>query len=135
METILENQYVVMYLDRDKELINDVWNDTSDEMTSEEFMAILIQRKELVIEYQLKKALIDTRKMGFVIEPKIQEWSAVNINKPVQNEGFQKIATLLPSSIFQQVAMEQIMTEYNEANDSQTHVFEDEELAKAWLFD
>ena len=133
METILENKYVVMYLDRNQELIHDVWNESSGDMTAEEFKNILIEWRELVIEYQLKKALVDTRNMRFMVAPKLQKWAAKNINKPVQDKGFRKIATLLPATIFEKVALEQTMAEYHTANNFQTQVFDDEELARAWL--
>lgn len=135
METILKNQYVVMYIDKNREFINDVWNEASGKMTTDEFKGILLQWKDLVIEHQLKKALIDTRKMAFMIEPSLQNWIAENINKPVKEKGFKRIATLLPSTIFEKVAMEQTMKEFTSVNNFQTHIFDDEDVAKEWLFD
>lgn len=133
MDIIFQNQYITMYVDQDKSLINDVWQPTSDTMSLNEFKEILTIWKDCIIQNKLSKSLIDARTMAFVIDPEIQGWIAEEINTPARKAGLQKVATLLPSSIFEKVALEQTMSELEEIEGFQRKMFDDEALAKEWL--
>lgn len=133
MDIIFQNQYITMYVDQDKSLINDVWQPTSDTMSLNEFKEILTIWKDCIIQNKLSKSLIDARTMAFVIDPEIQGWIAEEINTPARKAGLQKVATLLPSSIFEKVALEQTMSELEEIEGFQRKMFDDEALAKKWL--
>ncbi|WP_045113122.1 hypothetical protein [Microscilla marina] len=133
MDTILKNQYVTIYIDRTKLLINDVWNTTSAVMSSDDFKDILYTWKNCIIENRLNKALIDARKMAYLVAPEMQTWIAENINEPAQKAGLRQVATILPSGVFEKVALTQTMKEFQQNQSFQRQVFANELLAKDWL--
>ena len=133
MNIIFQNQYITIYIDQDKSLINDVWQPTSATMSITEFKEILTTWRDCIVEQKLSKSLIDARAMAFVVDPETQGWIAENINAPARQAGLQKVATILPASIFEKVALEQTMSEFDETEGFQRKMFSDEKLAKEWL--
>lgn len=133
MNITFQNQYVTIYVDSKKSLINDIWQPTSATMSIIEFREILTTWKDCIVEQKLSKSLIDARAMAFVVDPETQSWIAENINTPARQAGLQKVATILPASIFEKVALEQTLDEFDETENFQRQMFSDEKLAKEWL--
>lgn len=133
MNIIFQNQYVTIYINQEKQLINDVWQPTSATMSLDEFKEILTTWRDYIIEKKLSKSLIDARAMAFVVDPETQSWVVEKINTPARQAGLQKVATILPSSIFEKVALEQTLEEFDETDDFHRQMFDDETLAKEWL--
>ncbi len=134
MKKVFENKFVVMYLDEAHQLLNDIWTEASSDLTTQQFKEIMYEWRNLVIVNNVALALIDTRKMQFMIEPELQSWIATEINGPAQQQGLRKAANLLPPTIFEQVAIEQTMAELKGVNSFMVRIFKDESEAKNWLF-
>ena len=134
MKKVLENEFVMMYLDESKKLINDVWNEKTADLTDKQFRDILSEWLNLVIANDVELSLIDARKMRFMVDPELQAWVAAEINAPAQQHSLKKAATLLPATIFEQVSLQQTMDEIKNANDFEAKIFADEGEAQAWLF-
>lgn len=134
MRKVFENKFVVMYLDEDHQLLNDIWTEASSDLTTELFKEIMYEWRNLVIVNNVALALIDTRKMQFMIEPELQSWIATEINGPAQQHSLRKAANLLPPTIFEQVGIEQTMAELQGVNSFMVRIFKDESEAKTWLF-
>lgn len=133
MKTVFENQYVTMYIDEEHQLLNDVWTEQTTNMKEEELKELMIEWRSLVIAQDIQFALIDTRKMLFVVDPDLQDWIATELNAPAHQNSLLKAATLLPATIFEQVSLQQTMDEMKDINAFELRAFDNEVDAKNWL--
>ena len=133
METLYEDEFTDIYFDSTTHFLTDVWKEASKAMNADEFKTVLCQWRDLIIEHKVTNVLIDARKLHFMIEPDFQEWIAENIVGPVVKEGLKKIATLLPQTLFEQIATQQAIDEHKETIGFERRHFDDETKAKEWL--
>ncbi|WP_299456895.1 hypothetical protein [uncultured Microscilla sp.] len=132
METLKENRFFKIYFDKEQELIIDEWLPETRHMTIDDFKANLMLWLGLVKQHLPKKAMIDVRKIQFMIEPELQEWTSQHVLMPAFQASLQKIATVLPSSLFEQVSIQQALEEPKAT--TQRRFFDNEAEAKQWLF-
>ncbi|EAY30433.1 STAS/SEC14 domain-containing protein [Microscilla marina] len=132
MEILKENQFIKIYFDKEQELIIDEWLPETRHMTADDFKANLRLWLGLVKQHHPKKSMIDVRKIQFMIEPELQEWASQHVLMPAFQAGLQKIATVLPPSLFEQVSIQQALEEPKAV--AQRRFFDDEAEAKQWLF-
>lgn len=112
METVYENEYVVMQYYADKKLTEQIWYPTSKKMSEINFREFMIFWREFVIKNGVKYHLIDARAFIFTIRPTLQDWIATEIVGPTVQKGFEKIAQVLPEKdLFAQISVEQTMDE------------------------
>lgn len=133
MKKVLENEFVIMYLDEDKKLLNDVWNEKTADLTDDQFREIITEWLNLVISNDVELSLIDARNMQFMVDPELQSWVATEINAPAQQHSLKRAATLLPTSIFEQVSLQQTMDEMKDTNSFEAKIFAEEDEARTWL--
>lgn len=133
METIFENKFVTALFDQENRLLIDIWQKSTQEMTNAQCWEILKAWEHFPRTYKPGAILVDSRQMAFVLTPDMHEWIADNITRPSVATGLKKMATLLPTSIFEQVAMHQAVSEVAEERGLQNRIFDDEAKAKQWL--
>ncbi|EAY30432.1 hypothetical protein [Microscilla marina] len=133
METLRSTPFIITYLDAVNKLLVDVWQEGSQGMNPENFKTTLTQWKQLVIENAVTAALIDARQMKFMIDPDLQEWSGVHVAAPAAEAGLRKMATLLPTSIFEKVSVQQTINEHPDRVQLKRQYFDSENEAKQWL--
>ncbi|OJJ17543.1 hypothetical protein BKI52_27150 [marine bacterium AO1-C] len=133
METIFENKFVTATFDQKQGLLIDIWHATTERMTNDECWKVLESWSHFPETYKPSYILIDSRQMLFVLTPDMHEWIATHITQPAIHFGLKKMATLLPTSTFEQVSMHQAVNEVAEERGLQTRIFDDETKAKNWL--
>ena len=101
-------------------------------MTTEENKFEMEQYTKMVEKYKPTKALIDTLQFGFIIAPKVQEWTNENLFPRILALGVKRVAILLPEEIVLQLALEQVMTE-SLGIEFETKYFSNEAEARSWL--
>lgn len=134
MEKVFENDFTTTYFDAEKALIKNVWKEESANLTEVSFKETLLQLKQVVLSHNTKKMMLDTRLFKFLIEPRLQEWVATNVTSLYARNGLQKVATILPSSIFERVSLQQTVDENLGGIQFQRAYFDDESSARKWLF-
>lgn len=131
-QTVLTTEFCQHDYDADKKLLDQVWINNSAAMTTEDFKSVMLAYADLYKKYDINCVLVDSRQMRFLVEPEIQEW--VNANIIVMIASFlKKIAFLLSSDIFEEVAIKQAMEEQKDGLPFQTKYFADEQEARQWL--
>ncbi|MCU0447136.1 MAG: hypothetical protein MUE85_19750 [Microscillaceae bacterium] len=125
-------KYFLVNFDEQNQLLHYIFHKTTEEMTSEEYIAELQVFIDLVKTYKPKRVLGNMIDFGFIITPAIQEWINLNLFEAYKQIDFQKIAILLSKGIFEQVSIQQTMEE-GESNAFESRYFEDEATALDWL--
>lgn len=83
-------------------------------------------------EHNFNKHLLDAREFKFPISPEVQKEVAERFFAEIVKLGKQKVAFLVPTDLFAQVSLEQVMEE-EESQTLLTRYFDSEEEAKKWL--
>ncbi len=133
METIFENEFVHTYFDADTKMAKNVWKEQSQELNEKQFKDILVHLQEVIFSYPATSLLLDVRSFRFVIDPEVQEWISEQLMTQYIKHGVNKIASVLPDSIFERVSLQQTIDE-NTNKEALRHAhFDDEDQAIAWL--
>lgn len=134
MEIVYENEYVTMQHNAEEKVTEQVWYATSENMTEEEFKEFMNFWREFVIENGVKYHLIDAKEFIFTIEPEVQNWVATEVVGPAVQQGFEKIAQILPEKdLFAQVSVEQTMDENAQQGGLNFAHFASVEEGRKWL--
>ena len=132
-EQLFKGRYVTFYYNHQQKMITDSWACDSKVLSPRGFQEYLIQWKELALQHQIKKALVDARNMRVVLYPEMQTWIAEKIIHPVVDAGLEKMAVVLPSALFEKVILKQVMDEFSDLRTLKKQVFDDITIAQAWL--
>jgi len=129
---IAKTCYAVHYLDEELSLLEQLWTNPNETMTTEDYKSDMLNYLTFVEQYQIRRALINTQQFGYIISPEMQEWVdktiAVRTNKIVKN-----IAFVLPHDIFEQISIQQTMDEKEGSRYVQVAYFKNDTEAFDWL--
>lgn len=76
--------------------------------------------------------IVNGLNFGFTISPELQSWIDLEITPGYISAGLDKMAIILPATIFAQVSVEQLIDEENTSQIS-TNYFDNEEDAFKWI--
>ncbi len=131
---IYRSYYTTRDWDAENSILHSTWLDTTIDMSDTEFKKEMINLANLIIEYQVKFLLSDTRQLQFPIVPELQEWVVETIRPKFMYAKLKKQAIIVPLGIFAQVAMHQTIEEVEQKiHEHQTKFFDTIESAKQWL--
>jgi len=134
MSELHRTRYFVISYDEENALFYYLFNENTEHMLEEEYIAELQTFISLVKEYKPKRVLGHMVDFKFTITPKIQEWINENLFAVYREIDFEKIAILLSIDIFGSVSIQQTMEE--ETTEAfQTSYFDSEEEAMNWLLE
>lgn len=125
-------KYAQCYYDEDKKLIEQVFTNETEDMTTEDFKATMLEYVGLYEKYDINFVLVDSREMRYIVAPDVQEWVNTNIF-PSLMPFVKKIAFLVSSDIFEQVAIQQAIDDQKGDMPIQANYFDNEEEARQWL--
>lgn len=129
MDIYLQEKFVTIYLDREHNLGKAIWNGF---LTSEEYRQGAQICLDLIYNQSLSKWLADNRKMK-AIRKQDQEWTLQYIFPKLARSPLRKMATLVSEDIFNQMAIESMLTRSNSQILFDHHYFKDEITALLWL--
>ncbi len=132
MKELINTSYLRLSLDIEQETVYFVWTEKSKTMTNQEFQEHLIEFTKKIVEYKIKKALIDSRLGHFVIGEEMQTWHDEEIVPIYLKNGFLKMAFVMPEDIFEALSLEQTFME-ERAKKMDVQHFTDYENALAWI--
>lgn len=131
MQALHQSKYYEIYFDKEKSLITHKALPTTSEMSLEEFKQEMFRFVELCEQLLPTRDLVNLMNMNYIITPEVQEWVNSEIFPRFENI-IQQIALLLPSGIFESVALEQTMEEEGAQKFTQKY-FDNEDQALKWL--
>lgn len=132
MKKLINTAYLSASLDSKEPLAYFIWTEKAKFMTDEEFQEHLWDFTRKIAEYQIKKALVDSRLGHFVLSTDMQAWHDQKIVPIYLEHGFSKIAFVMPEDLFEALSLEQTFEE-KEAKKMEVCHFDDYETALAWV--
>ena len=130
---IRETEFATYFYDKENELLEEHWDNSNGNMSTEGFKKTIVNYMELVNLHTIQKSLINTKKFNFLIDPKVQEWQNTEVFSKI-NKAVERIGFIVPDNIFEQVAIEQVMDESDAVkNHNEVKYFTTEVEARTWL--
>ncbi len=127
-----KTEYVTYYGDLDVSLLEQIWENEEENMTTEDYKNDMKNYLNLVTAYNFKLNLINTKFFGYFITPEVQAWVDENIFTITKNI-VEKIAFVVPTDIVSQISIEQTMEEANALGYKKVAYFNTNEEARIWL--
>ena len=129
---LIENKFSTVEFVSNDSIIVSKWHLATEKMTSIEFLESGQEFAKLIIKYNPERYLNLMNEFKFAIVPEIQQKIDEQVVSVFVKNGMKKIATVLPTEIFSQVSVEQ-MIEEDMSKKLQSKVFDNEQEARAWL--
>lgn len=127
MQEIEFHKFAKYSFDKEKSLFVQIWTNPEGLMTVDEFKEIMTGQAKIVNDNGFKHTLVIAKEMNFTIPPTVQDWVNSEI-LPIHK----KIAFVMPSGFFEQVAIRQTMEDNGHKTDAGIY-FDNEEDALAYL--
>jgi hypothetical protein len=132
MLEISKTEFSKNYWHEDKSLLEFHWiNQETTSMQVSDFEEALLKYVDLVKIYQPNSVLVNASELSFAIVPELQEWVDENVNA-ITNLIIKKMAVLLPSTLIEQLSIEQVLDE-KEAKKIESKFFDNYQQAFDWL--
>lgn len=110
------------------------WHEASAKMTDEEYKDFSLKQVQAIKSTPFNNLLINAEYFDYIISPKMQEWIDNHIMRELINGGLNRMAVILPESLFVQISAEQLFDEDNTASSNlKMKYFSNEQEAKNWL--
>ncbi len=128
---IFDHYLADLFFASDVNFYEECWKDTTFNATDEEYMAYQIQKLEITSNYDVHFFLCDTKKLLYVIAPEMQTWTDKLVLDFWNKSNLKRLAFLVSDSLFEQIAIKQLMEE--STHKFQIQYFDKREDAVAWL--
>lgn len=132
MELVGALKYLSVFLDRENELLEGVWNENNADITNEEIKQATIDTTRLIKLYSPKYFLASESNRQFPYSVDIQQWVGACYAEACISVGVKKFAMVMPTELIAQLSTEQTRDEAGilpfEVQD-----FDDRETALRWL--
>lgn len=133
-EIALKNPFGTNTVNLEHKLMTQTWHNENAEMEDEDFKEIMIACRDLIVQHQLERVLVDARQINYVTVPKMQKWINHEIGAHVMHYN-KKIAFVMPRDLFEQIAIRQSMDDMEKSEEDNTKYFEDIAGAMEWLME
>lgn len=133
LQEVLKTEFADFYYDEELSLLEKYWKNDDGKMEEEDFKWASNKFLLLVNEYEIQNAIVDTREIGRIVTPDLQQWIQVQFCNQINHE-LNKIAFILSKDIFEAVAVKQtaelkkLKTYYSELSH-----FTSREEAREWM--
>lgn len=131
MQTLHKSEFYEILFDKNKSLIVHKALEGTSEMSDENFKKEMVSFAEACDKYKPTKDLVNLVDMRYSIVPEVQEWVNTEVFPTIMST-IRQMALVMPSSIFESVAIEQTMEEEIGKNFNQKY-FDNEKKALEWL--
>lgn len=132
MEKIYESNYMTLYFCTKDNIIEEVWNETSEKMKEKEFQTEILTTLKYMEIHQAKYYLVNAKLLHFTISVELQAWMFQNFITPFLKLGIYYAAFVMPTEIITQLSIEQTT---DEESDGIFHrrFFDNKKEALNWL--
>lgn len=129
---IYESSFLVLEFFEPYAMLHFTWSPRTDQMTDIEFKEEFLKYQSVVIQYKIKKILVDAVHQKYIIAPSMQDWINTEIFPSLLASGLRKVAILIADDLISQVSNEQAMEE-DTGLKFDTKFFENKDFAMNWL--
>ena len=129
---LYQSDYLQIDAFDEQKLLELTWLPATANMTSEEYKNEHVELLKFMLDKKVERILGNIKELGFVANPKVQEWMNINIFVPAMEVGFSKLAVVMSTEFFAQLAIEQVMEE-EVAQQIMTKYFDDVEEPREWI--
>ena len=130
---IYNDKYREVSFEADTKILHQIWHKATEDMTIEEYKEASLSLANEVKNHRATRILNNAVDSLFVVTPEIQDWVNKNVVSQFLQAGLQKYAIILPSELFTQVSIEQIVDDTQEVAQKRINYFDDEAKAREWL--
>ena len=130
---LYKDKYRTVTFERDTKILHQVWHNATEDMNVDEYKEASVSIAQAVKDNGASYILNNAIESLFVVTPEIQDWINKNIVPKLLQNGLQKYAILLPSELFSQVSVEQIVDDSATTTQNKISYFDDEAKARKWL--
>ncbi|WP_020532264.1 hypothetical protein [Flexithrix dorotheae] len=128
---VAKSAYLTILHDNEKELLEFVWQDTSN-LNDREFRKNLEMERDFVIKFKPKRILLHTQTFRMTISVETQNWVNNEVLIPWAKAGVKKVAFLMTEEWIAQLSIEQAMNE-DTLHKFDTKYFKSKKEALVWL--
>lgn len=136
MEKIIQNDFLKVSWDQPSALLSVEWSSKTEAMSDKEYKDLLMTISGFILKNNIKKWLGDTKEFAFAISPTLQEWTSQEFNKRLLDGGLEKMALIIPTEFFANLAVQQTIDEMQQTNHEksfETRYFDNINDAISWL--
>lgn len=132
MQEYYRSRYKEITFDKEESLLKSIWFKDSKEMNEMEFKENLSHWVGGIKKFRPEKLLVDSRELGFTIDPLVQTWMAEEIYPYYVSNNVQKQAFIVSKDFFARISIVQTIDEVGKIV-TETQHFESEKEAWDWL--
>lgn len=132
METIHENNFVIIQKDENLQLLHSFWKEDTQDMEEEDIKSVISTFVDLIEEYKPNFILSNDSKRKCVYTLELQKWVADTIAEGAIRASVIKYALILPDELISLLSTEQTVDEVPELP-FELKYFENEESAIKWF--
>lgn len=125
-----EKEYSFSY-NEDKKLLHFIWKPVI--FSQERFKEIVTLFAEAARQHRVDFIFIDAREHKVSLLPETQTWHDKTIVQKYAMAGVQKIALLVPSNIFSELAHAKVFSQKNATSTLETKFFKSDKDLREWL--
>ncbi|MFD2246831.1 hypothetical protein [Pontibacter ruber] len=131
LETLFSNDITRIAVDRDHNLVVNVWQK---HVSHEEMVQTAVKLNQILKETKADKLLLSALNLG-TISANTKEWLTNTYYKSLSEMGLQKLARVLPANLFNKLSLESVMTRAEALGTIrfETRNFASNESAMIWL--
>lgn len=133
MITVYKDKYVTIAYDLSLSCSFLTWTVQTEYMTDEEFRQIQMIYNNCNVDYLIKRTLLDTHDLRFLIGLETQQWLAENLYPRAIAAGMKRVAVVVSEELIAQLSVEQAIQE-DKTDSFQTQYFDNKDEALEWLF-
>ena len=130
---IYNDKYRKVNFEPENKILYIEWFRTTEDLTEEEYKEESLAIPGFAKEKEADKILINAVNSLFIVTPEIQDWVNKNIVHKYLEAGVLKLAILLPTELFTQISIEQIVDDSIAVAQKRIQYFGDEAAARQWL--
>jgi hypothetical protein len=138
MKYLLTNSFLQVKLDEGRSMLFLDWTADTEQMTNEDYRAVLTTLAGFVENYAIKKWLGNTLHFSFPISPNQQEWTVAHFDNRLVAAGLVKMALIIPAKYIANLAVHQTVEEMEMSNTHQhfaIQYFDQVTEAERWLME
>ena len=130
---VLKDKYRTVNFESDNKILYSEWYKETEFMTVEEYKHAAFITPDLAKKYGADKILMNIVNFKFLVVPVVQDWINKNAVPKYLKFGVKKMAILLPTEIFSQVSVGQILNDAVDVAQEKIKYFDKEDESRKWL--
>ncbi len=108
---IFEHQLADLFFDEEMHLFEEIWKPATQKATDQDYINYQKEKLAIAGKYHIRFFLCDTQNFFYTIVPEMQTWTDEVVMGFWNNSPLEKLAFIMSTGFFEQIALEQAMEE------------------------